>query len=204
MTWNPFSRKKDEDTLNQKSSEDSATKSVGKGKPTPSRKEAEQAHLNPIVPKDRKASRKAARARTRAREDAEYQAMQSGDIAHMPKAERLPWRVYIRDYVDARYNMGEYFMPFVIVMMVLSLIVAQVYPVLSMGVLIAMYVYFAIVIIDLWWMWRGLKKKLIAKYGEESVKRGSRSGYYAWGRALQIRRWRLPKPRNKKHGVWPK
>ncbi len=33
--------------------------------------------------------------------------MQKGDINHMPKAERLPWRIYIRDYVDARFNLGE-------------------------------------------------------------------------------------------------
>ena len=37
--------------------------------------------------------------------------MQSGDINHMPKSERLPWRIYIRDYVDARFNLGEFFIP---------------------------------------------------------------------------------------------
>lgn len=52
-------------------------------------------------------------------------------------------------------------------------------------------------------MWRKLKKKLIEKYGEKSVARGMRSASYAWSRAIQIRRWRLPKPRYAKRGHWP-
>jgi len=80
----------------------------GKGRPTPKRKDAQAQNLRPLVPKDREASRKAAKARMRERENAEYDAMQKGDINHMPKAERLPWRIYIRDYVDARFNLGEF------------------------------------------------------------------------------------------------
>ena len=106
----------------------------GKGRPTPKRKDAQAQNLRPLVPKDRDASRKAAKARIRERENAEYDAMQSGDINHMPKSERLPWRIYIR---------------------------------------------------------------------EQSVAKGMRSGSYAWSRAIQIRRWRLPKPRYPKRGHWP-
>ena len=142
----------------------------GKGRPTPKRKDAQAQNLRPLVPKDREASRKAAKARMRERENAEYDAMQKGDINHMPKAERLPWRIYIRDYVDARFNLGEYL--------------------------------FA-VIIDVVIMWRKLKKKLIEKFGEQSVSKGMRSGSYAWSRAIQMRRWRLPKPRYDKRGHWP-
>ena len=66
-----------------------------KGRPTPKRKDAQAQNLRPLVPKDREASRKAAKARMRERENAEYDAMQKGDINHMPKSERLPWRIYI-------------------------------------------------------------------------------------------------------------
>ena len=52
-------------------------------------------------------------------------------------------------------------------------------------------------------MWRKLKAKLIAKYGERSVSKGSRSFSYAWSRSIQMRRWRLPKPRYPKRGHWP-
>ena len=47
------------------------------------------------------------------------------------------------------------------------------------------------------------KKKLIDKFGEASVAKGTRSASYAWSRAIQIRRWRLPKPRYPKRGHWP-
>ena len=121
----------------------------------------------------------------------------------MPKSEQLPWRVYIRDYVDARYTLGEYFMIVVVALLLISVAATYFMPQLSLIILVLMYVYLFAIIIDSFIMWRGLKKKLIAKFGERAVAKGMRSGYYAWSRALQIRAWRLPKPRHKKHGVWP-
>ena len=104
-----FNKKEDADQepVGKKAAEPTA----GKGRPTPKRKDAQAQNLRPLVPKDREASRKAAKARMRERENAEYDAMQKGDINHMPKSERLPWRIYIRDYVDARFNLGEFFIP---------------------------------------------------------------------------------------------
>ena len=55
-----------------------------------------------------------------------------------------------------------------------------------------MYGYLIAVIIDVWLMWRKLKAKLIAKYGERSVSKGSRSFSYAWSRSIQMRRWSFP------------
>ena len=54
-------------------------------------KQAQAAGIRPLVPVDRKASAKAAKARLREKENAEYEAMQKGDINHMPKAERLAY-----------------------------------------------------------------------------------------------------------------
>lgn len=176
---------------------------AGKGRPTPKRKDAQAQNLRPLVPKDRDASRKAAKARMRERENAEYEAMQTGDVNHMPKAERLPWRIYIRDYVDARFNLGEFFIPVAFVILVVSIFVTYKWPTLALPLMVLMYVYLFAVIIDIAIMWRKLKKKLIEKYGEKSVARGMRSASYAWSRAIQIRRWRLPKPRYAKRGHWP-
>lgn len=173
--------------------------------PTPKRKDAQAQNLRPLVPADRKASAKAAKARIRAREDAQYEAMKNGDINNMPKSERLPWRVYIRDYVDARLNIGEFFIPIALIIMIGSMVAsaflrnawASIIP------MILLYVYLGAVIIDVAVMWHKLKKKLIDKYGEASVAKGTRSASYAWSRAIQIRRWRLPKPRYDKRGHWP-
>ena len=210
MTLNPFSRTNKEGTTAQADRPESeqtqasqTEQEAGKGKPTPKRKTVEQHNLRPLVPKDRKASTKEARARQKAREDAEYQAMRSGDLAHMPKAERLPWRVYIRDYVDARYNLGEFFIPFSLATLVCLFIVTAAFEQYGPILLIVMYVYLIAVVIDVFIMWRGLKKKLEEKYGEKAVARGSRSASYAWTRAIQMRRWRLPKPRYPKRGHWP-
>ncbi|WP_195620426.1 DUF3043 domain-containing protein [Bifidobacterium dentium] len=190
---------KAQEPVEQKAQEPTA----GKGRPTPKRKDAQAQNLRPLVPKDRDASRKATKARMRERENAEYEAMQTGDVNHMPKAERLPWRIYIRDYVDARFNLGEFFIPVAFVILVVSIFVTYKWPTLALPLMVLMYVYLFAVIIDIAIMWRKLKKKLIEKYGEKSVARGMRSASYAWSRAIQIRRWRLPKPRYAKRGHWP-
>lgn len=145
----------------------------GKGRPTPKRKDAQAQNLRPLVPKDRDASRKAAKARIRERENAEYDAMQSGDINHMPKSERLPWRIYIRDYVDARFNLGEFFIPVAFIILIGSMVVTYKWPALALPLMLIMYVYLFAVIIDVAVMWHKLKKKLIEKFGEQSVAKGS-------------------------------
>jgi hypothetical protein len=202
MTWNPFKKSSGEDEAQQPI--DSPEPTQSKGHATPKRRQVEANNLRPLVPKDRKAEAKAAKARTRERENTEYEAMRSGDIAHMPKAERLPWRVYIRDYVDARFNIGEFFIPVAFGILIVSMLVTLKWPQLSIPLLLLMYVYLFAIIIDIVVMWRGLKRKLIEKYGERSVAKGSRSASYAWSRAIQMRRWRLPKPRYPKRGKWPK
>ena len=183
---------------------------VGKGRPTPKRKVAQAQNIRPLVPKDSAAQRKAAKQRLRERENREYEAMRTGDLQNMPKAERLPWRVYVRDYVDARFNIGESFIPVALVILLLSVIVtafARQIPYsiqITMILMTILYLYLFAIVIDVVVMWRKLKKLLIAKFGEQSVAKGMRTGSYAWSRAIQLRRWRLPKPRYKERGHWPK
>lgn len=212
MTWNPFTGKDKKVQGQESATEETQDRTEGKGRPTPKRKEAEAQALRPLVPKDRKASRKAAKARIRAREDAQYEAMKSGDVAHMPRSERLPWRVYIRDYVDARFNLLEWSFPAIMVLIVAmfaSMFASSVTSpatatTINLVVTIAIYVYIIIGILDTWLMWRRLKAKLIEKFGERSVAKGSRSASYAWQRAMMVRRWRVPKPTSPKRGNWPK
>lgn len=205
MTFNPFSRKKDEakpaETTEQAAVADDGSRR--KKGPTPKRRDVEAANLRPLVPKDRKASNKLARAKMREQQDREYEAMKSGDLAHMPATERIDFRVFIRDYVDARWNVAEFMMPAVIVLLVISVIVSQVFPQGILPLMIVMYAYFFWAIADTWWMWRTLKRVLLARFGEKSVSKGMRSGAYAWSRAMQMRRWRIPSPRYDKRGNWP-
>ncbi|PKU91298.1 hypothetical protein CQR46_0385 [Bifidobacterium pseudolongum subsp. globosum] len=197
--------KQDKDSASEQKVE-AQSEQAGKGRPTPKRKEAQAQKLRPLVPKDSKEQRKRAKARIRERENIEYEAMRTGDLQHMPKAERLPWRVYTRDYIDARFNIGEFFIPVALVILIASVILTAVYPdpVITLILMTVLYVYLFAIVIDVVVMWRKLKKLLIAKYGEQSVAKGMRTGSYAWSRAIQLRRWRLPKPRYKKRGHWPK
>lgn len=197
--------KQDKDSASEQKVE-AQSEQAGKGRPTPKRKEAQAQKLRPLVPKDSKEQRKRAKARIRERENIEYEAMRTGDLQHMPKAERLPWRVYTRDYIDARFNIGEFFIPVALVILIASVILTAVYPnpVVTLILMTVLYVYLFAIVIDVVVMWRKLKKLLIAKYGEQSAAKGMRTGSYAWSRAIQLRRWRLPKPRYKKRGHWPK
>ena len=162
MTWNPLKKKESAQEPVEEATEQPVKlvkKDRTKNEPTPKMKQAQAAGVRPLVPTDRKASAKAAKAKLRERENAEYEAMQKGDIAHMPKAERLPWRIYIRDYVDARFNIGEFFIPVAFMILIASMIVSSVAQsqTASMIMMLVMYAYLIAVVIDVWLMWRKLK-----------------------------------------------
>ncbi|MBO0900098.1 DUF3043 domain-containing protein [Cellulomonas sp. zg-ZUI222] len=173
---------------------------TGKGRPTPKRKEAEARNKRPLVPTDRRAAAREARARNRALRDLEYQAMRTGDERHMPLRDRGPVRRYVRDSVDSRWNLGEFFLPLAAVFLVLQFVTARNAPVVAFATLLLLYVYIIASMVDAWLMWRGLKKRLVAKFGEDKLPRGLTM--YAVLRAFQVRPSRLPKPLVK-HGQRP-
>ena len=168
---------------------------AGKGRPTPKRKVSEAANKRPLVaPTTKKASREQAKAQR----DIEYRAMQTGDERNMPAKDRGPVRRFIRDSVDARWNLGEFFLPVAAVFLVIQFALAKTgYAVFA---ILALYVYIIAAVFDGWLMWRGLKKRLVAKFGIEQLPRGA--AMYAVLRAFQIRPSRMPKPQVK-HGQRP-
>jgi Protein of unknown function (DUF3043) len=180
----------------------------GKGRPTPKRNVAQAANKRPLVPNDRRAAAKAARARAREDRAREYQAMQTGDEKFLPPRDKGPVKRYVRDYVDARWNLGEFFLPVAFLFIIVNFAVTAV-PELAIVVLLALYGIVLLTILDAFVLWRGLKKRLVEKFGTPDpdgrqrfdVPRGTLM--YAVMRAFQIRRSRLPRPSSKKHGVWP-
>lgn len=197
-----FSRKKPSDDSSAPDATSAAAdieQSAGKGRPTPTRKQSQAANKRPLVPDDRRAAAKADREKKRAVRDLEYKAMQSGDEKNLPYRDRGPVRRYIRDYVDARWNVGEYFLFLAMAFLVITLFANQA-PALALGAILALYIVVLVAIIDAFVMWRMLKKRLLAKFGEDQLIRGTTM--YAVMRAFQIRRARLPKPQVK-HGQFP-
>jgi Flp pilus assembly protein TadB len=168
---------------------------AGKGRPTPKRKEAEAANKRPLVAPTTK---KATREQAKAQRDVEYRAMQTGDERNMPAKDRGPVRRFIRDSVDARWNLGEFFLPMAAVFLVAQFALAK--TAIAVFAILALYVYIIAAAIDAWLMWRGLKKRIVAKFGADQIPRGV--AMYAVLRAFQIRPARLPKPQVK-HGQRP-
>ncbi|RMI14362.1 DUF3043 domain-containing protein [Cellulomonas triticagri] len=172
----------------------------GKGRATPKRKVAEAANRRPLVPTDRKAAAKEARASQRAERDRQYVAMQTGDERYLPAKDKGPVRRYVRQYVDARWSLGELFLPVAIVMLLLNMLLTGVSPELAFLGLVLLYVFVIAMVVDVTIMWRRLRKKLIAKFGDDAIQRGLMM--YSVTRVFQIRRARLPKPQVK-HGDYP-
>jgi len=171
----------------------------GKGRPTPTRKASEALNKRPLVPADRKAAGKVDRATARAQRDREYQAMQTGDERYLPAKDKGPVRRFVRDHVDARWNLGEFFLP-VAMIFVVAIFAFGKSPEIGVIITLLLYAVVLVTIADALIMWRKLKKRLANKFGDDARRRGL--AMYAVMRAFQIRRARLPKPQVK-HGEYP-
>ncbi len=166
----------------------------GKGRPTPSRKEQEAARRRPLVPQDRKAAKEANREAAREARILQNQAMQTGDERYLPARDRGPQRRFARDFVDSRRNIGDFFIVVLLILFIGSMFLPAQQPILVN----IMWILILVWIIDTWLMWRKLKSRLVEKF--TTVQQGS--AWYAWNRAMMIRRLRLPKPQVR-HGERP-
>ncbi len=168
-----------------------------KNRPTPKRREQEAARKRPLVVTDRKAAREADKLKRREAQLRQRQAMVTGDDAHLPARDKGPVRRFVRDYVDARRNLGEFMLPVMVIVLALSFIPEPwVFVAVSLGV----YGLLATAALDSVLMWRRLKKILVAKFGADALGRGL--AMYAVMRGFQIRRSRTPRPMVKR-GEFP-
>ena len=171
--------------------------SSGKGRATPTRKEREAANLRPLVSSDRKAGNKASRAKmNEAREKARI-GMANGEEKYLPMKDKGVQRRYIRDYVDARWSVGEVILPAMFLVIILTVINNAVVQTIA---LVALWSFFLIAVIDCIVVGVLIQRKLTAKFGAEKVQKGNR--WYTAMRALQLRPMRLPKPQVKR-GAFP-
>lgn len=169
--------------------------STGKGVPTPSRREQEAARKRPIVPNDRKeAARQSRQAQAQAREKARV-GMAAGDERYLTQRDRGPQRRYVRDFVDARYSFGEFLIPVLVIFIISSAI-----PTAQTVVLLVVWVYFLIAVVDAFILGLQIRRRIGRKFGQDKMERGLR--WYAAMRALQLRIMRLPKPQVKR-GQYP-
>ncbi len=165
---------------------------AGKGRATPSRKEAEAARKKrQAPPRDRKeaaARRKeairAARAKTRA-------AMETGEDKYLPARDQGPVKRYVRDYVDSHRTIGEFMLPIFFVIFILVYVNTEWAARFSSSAFLSVIL---LMIFDSVRMSRGSKAAVREKFGADQTKGIT---MYTLLRSWQMRRLRLPKPRVK-------
>lgn len=168
-----------------------AAEPFGKGKPTPSRREAQAAKAQPLVGRKDKAHRQAQRTQMNEARNRARIGMMQGDERYLGARDKGAQRRYVRDYVDARFSLGEFLIPAMVLFLVLTFIPGiQVFSVLIVWAFVLLAVVDAIVLGIL------LKRKLAQKFGAANVQSGFR--WYAAMRAFQFRMLRMPKPQVKR------
>lgn len=91
----------------------------GKGRPTPSRKEAESTRKQTLkVPADKKAAKTAMRSREMEARIKARKAMYTNDEQYLSIRDRGPVRRFARNFVDRQVSVGELFVPFAFVIMI--------------------------------------------------------------------------------------
>jgi hypothetical protein len=146
------------------------------------------------VPTDRKAAAGQSREANRLARTKQRAAMLSGDESALPARDKGPVKRYIRDVVDTRWNIGEFMLPIMVLVLALSAVSTFAPPLRALSSLMVFVLVYGLIVagvLDAFLLWRRTKAKIVAKFGE-APPRGS--AMYAVIRAFQMRRSRLPRP----------
>lgn len=164
-----------------------------KGRATPSRKDAEAARKQGLRATSRgrgtKEGKKAGREAEREARARQRAGMMMGDERYMPARDRGANRRFVRDFVDARITVAEYFIFIAIAVLLLGFIQN---PALQSFVSIAFFAVTALIVIDTAILLIQLNIRAKKEFPDKSDRRGLM--LYAVMRALQLRRLRLPPP----------
>ncbi len=153
---------------------------VRKDRPTPTRREAEAARMARLHPElDPKKAKQLNR-----------QASEQQRRLQVSEVDKLPERQLMRDVVDSRFNVGEYALPVMLLILLIAFVPAlQAFADLS---LYLMWAVVALIAADIFLMWRKYKR-LAAERIPDRPRRGLL--FYGWNRQMSFRRWRMPAPR---------
>ncbi|MCO1582579.1 DUF3043 domain-containing protein [Crossiella sp. SN42] len=170
----------------------------GKGRATPKRREAEVRKRGPVPPPPRTQREALRRAKGNKEERRKAAAirrerMNAGDDAYLMPRDRGPARAYVRDLVDSRRNLMGLFMPLAIIVFVSILtpspMIKQYASLFCMFMLLSMIIEGVV-------LGRLVTRKVRERFPQDTS-RGFGLGWYAFTRATQIRKLRMPKPRVK-------
>ena len=180
---------------------------TGKGRATPKRRDAEAGGRRrgpaPPPPRTQREASKLAR-QNRPSKDARREAaadrrrrMDAGDDRVLLPRDRGPVRSYVRDVVDSRPHVIGLFLPLALLFVVISLVPsiasaqsAQIQQFVSLFAMIML----AVMAAEGIYLGFSVSRKVSAKFPDDTSNRLG-LGWYAFSRATQLRRMRVPKPK---------
>lgn len=174
---------------------ESAPVNLGKGRPTPKRRDS-QGRRGPVsaprtrkeayarqkqLTKEQKAARAAAKPRTVAEQRA---ALKRGDPSALPRRDQGKTRKLARDYVDSHRMLSNF-----LLLLFPLMIIGIALPMVQIVVLAAFFGF----LVEWYLVGRRIRTLSMERYGE--AQGGNMTiGFYAGSRAYLPRRWRLPAP----------
>jgi len=184
---------------------DAAGTTAPKGRPTPKRS-AKDKRRGPVAPapmtaaearERRKAARKtmtkeerqADRLRQRSIVSERNERMKAGEEAYLIGRDKGPVRRLARDIVDARPNLLGLLMPWTLLLVIGGLIA----PKIAVYMNYAMPVVLIAMLVDGFLLSRKVNKAVDAKF-PDNTESHLKLAFYAVPRAMQPRRWRIPRP----------
>ncbi len=171
------------------SSTDNTVPAGKKDRPTPKRRDAEQARRERVKPPlTRREQVRRDRERLKQQRARSRNAMAKGDERYFLKRDQGEVRRFIRDYVDSRRTVAEFFLPLIVFVLLTSFIPVDVVAIFSTLLMLATMF---MVIFDLVFLNVRVKREIRRRFPDDN-QRGH--GLYAIARATQIRKLRLPKP----------
>jgi hypothetical protein len=170
----------------------------GKGRATPSRKEAEAARRGRPTARsgDPKEAKAQAREERRQKSQSYRDAMMSGDVSRLPPRERAPERVLARDVVDRRRNFGPIFLCLLLLNFASSIVPSTAVRIVATYLLMFGLLVFAL---DSVLLTRTVSATVQERHPGSDVK----VRVYAIQRALLPGRFRMPRPHRPVAGWLP-
>jgi hypothetical protein len=111
-----------------------------------------------------------------------------GEESALPARDKGPARRFVRNYVDERKSVTEYFLVIIMFVLFLTLIPT---PAVQLAAIALMYSAMVWIGIDGFLLSRRIKKAVTKEYPGTSTKG---LGLYGWMRSTQLRRLRAPAP----------
>lgn len=160
-----------------------------KNRPTPKRKVAEASRkVNALAPATTKEGKKQQKELARAARAEARLAYMRGEEKALPARDRGPAKRWVRNYIDSRRTIGEYFMPLIFAVLILTVIPNKF---VQLFAILLMYLVMLYTFVSGFFMTRKIRKEVEARFPNEPSKG---VGMYGFLRSTQMRRMRAPAP----------